>query len=140
MTDVTRAMKATRATRAAAAPREIDATGLPMAQAQDLVLRELRALADRAEPFTAVLLMPAPPETTEPPAPGTATDRVRALKALRPGLTEHCRGLAFVAPADITAERAAAIHSGEKLWGCPTTAGQDVRAAHAWAGERAAGS
>ncbi|WP_372347612.1 hypothetical protein [Streptomyces sp. KL116D] len=137
MTDATTAVREMRGMRAM---REIDATGLPMAQAQDLVLRELRALTDRAEPFAAVLLMPAPPESPAPPAPGTATDRVRALKALRPGLTEYCRGLAFVAPADITAERAAAIHSGEQLWGCPTTAGQDVTAARAWARGRAAGS
>ncbi|MFD6278591.1 hypothetical protein ACFWFI_23940 [Streptomyces sp. NPDC060209] len=113
--------------------REIDATGLPMRDAQDLILRELRALTDRAEPFAAVLLMPAPPE--RPPAPGdeNATDRVRALKALRTALTTYCRGLAFVAPADILAERVNAIHSGEKLWGCPTTATQDVDEARTWA-------
>ncbi|WP_234474508.1 MULTISPECIES: hypothetical protein [unclassified Streptomyces] len=47
-----------------------------------------------------------------------------------------CRGLAFVAPADIPAELAEAIHSGENLWGCPTTATQDVTAARAWAEAR----
>ncbi|NDZ56835.1 hypothetical protein G3I47_06045 [Streptomyces anulatus] len=132
---------------AAPAPREIDASGLPMDRAQALVLDELRALTERAEPFAAILLMPAPPETRTPAASasasasesaasasGTSTaDRVRTLKLIRPGLTALCRGLAFVAPADIPAERADAIHSGEQLWGCPTMATQDVTAARAWA-------
>lgn len=130
----------------APAPREIDASGLPMDQAQALVLDELRALTERAEPFAAILLMPAPPEERTPAASasasasGTSTaDRVRTLRLIRPGLTALCRGLAFVAPADIPAERAAAIHSGEQLWGCPTMATQDVTAARAWAGARARG-
>lgn len=123
----------------APAPREIDTSGLPMDQAQALVLDELRALTERAEPFAAILLMPAPPEGRTPvaSASGTSTaDRVRTLKLIRPGLTALCRGLAFVAPADIPAERAEAIHSGERLWGCPTMATQDVTAARAWAGAR----
>ncbi|MFD7418710.1 hypothetical protein ACFW9S_22840 [Streptomyces anulatus] len=127
---------------AAPAPREIDASGLPMDQAQALVLDELRALTERAEPFAAILLMPAPPEGRTPAASasGTSTaDRVRTLKLIRPGLTALCRGLAFVAPADIPAERAEAIHSGEQLWGCPTMATQDVTAARAWAGARVGG-
>ncbi|MGW7094131.1 hypothetical protein [Streptomyces sp. NPDC054874] len=127
---------------AARPPREIDISGLPMDQAQALVLDELRALTERAEPFAAILLMPAPPDgrTPAPSATGTSTaERVRTLKLIRPGLTELCRGLAFVAPADIPAERAASIHSGEQLWGCPTMATQDVTAARAWAGARAGG-
>ncbi|MER6016522.1 hypothetical protein [Streptomyces anulatus] len=127
---------------AARAPREIDTSGLPMDQAQALVLDELRALTERAEPFAAVLLMPAPPQGRTPAASasGTSTaDRVRTLKLIRPGLTALCRGLAFVAPADIPAERAEAIHSGEQLWGCPTMATQDVTAARAWAGARVGG-
>ncbi|MEU4030008.1 hypothetical protein [Streptomyces anulatus] len=137
---------------AAPAPREIDTSGLPMDRAQALVLDELRALTERAEPFAAILLMPAPPEGRTPAvsaaasasasvsASGTSTaERVRALKLIRPGLTALCRGLAFVAPADIPAERAAAIHSGERLWGCPTMATQDVTAARAWAGARVGG-
>ncbi|WP_406152914.1 hypothetical protein OH797_22705 [Streptomyces anulatus] len=127
---------------AAPAPREIDTSGLPMDQAQALVLDELRALTERAEPFAAILLMPAPPEGRTPAASasGTSTaDRVRTLKLIRPGLTALCRGLAFVAPADIPAERAEAIHSGEQLWGCPTMATQDVTAARAWAGARVEG-
>ncbi|WP_251144874.1 hypothetical protein [Streptomyces sp. McG3] len=125
---------------AAREPREIDASGLPMDQAQALVLDELRALTERAEPFAAILLMPAPPQgsTPAPAASGTSTaERVRTLKLIRPGLTELCRGLAFVAPADLPAERAASIHSAEQLWGCPTMATQDVTAARAWAGARA---
>lgn len=85
---------------AAPAPREIDTSGLPMDQAQALVLDELRALTERAEPFAAILLMPAPPEGRTPAASasGTSTaDRVRTLKLIRPGLTALCRGLAFVA-------------------------------------------
>ncbi|MFH9199904.1 hypothetical protein ACH4KO_35915 [Streptomyces anulatus] len=124
---------------AAPAPREIDTSGLPMDQAQALVLDELRALTERAEPFAAILLMPAPSEGRTPAASasGTSTaDRVRTLKLIRPGLTALCRGLAFVVPADIPAERAEAIHSGEQLWGCPTMATQDVTAARAWAGAR----
>ncbi|MFH9266167.1 hypothetical protein ACH4KN_18190 [Streptomyces sp. NPDC017546] len=129
-------------------PREIDASGLPMDQAQALVLDELRVLTERAEPFAAILLMPAPPPQgrapvapaqapASAPAPGTSTaDRVRTLKLIRPGLTAHCRGLAFVAPPDLPAERAEAIHSGEQLWGCPTMATQDVTAARAWAEAR----
>ncbi|WP_406247666.1 hypothetical protein OG944_23225 [Streptomyces anulatus] len=127
---------------AAPAPREIDTSGLPMDQAQALVLDELRALTERAELFAAILLMPAPPEGRTPAASasGTSTaDRVRTLKLIRPGLTALCRGLAFVAPADIPAERAEAIHSGEQLWGCPTMATQDVTAARAWAGARVGG-
>ncbi|MFE1366053.1 hypothetical protein ACFW84_17700 [Streptomyces anulatus] len=124
---------------AAPAPREIDTSGLPMDRAQALVLDELRALTERAEPFAAILLMPAPSEGRTPAASasGTSTaDRVRTLKLIRPGLTAFCRGLAFVAPANIPAERAEAIHSGEQLWGCPTMATQDVTAARAWAGAR----
>ncbi|MEU6955082.1 hypothetical protein [Streptomyces sp. NPDC045714] len=124
---------------AAREPREIDASGLPMDQAQALVLDELRALTERAEPFAAILLMPAPPpgRTPAPAASGTSTaERVRTLKLIRPGLTELCRGLAFVAPADLPAERAASIHSAEQLWGCPTMATQDMTAARAWAGAR----
>ncbi|WP_097865645.1 hypothetical protein [Streptomyces sp. rh34] len=127
----------------AQAPREIDASGLPMDRAQAFVLDELRALTERAEPFAAILLMPAPPQGRTPaasasaPTSGTsAADRVRTLKQIRPGLTAHCRGLAFVAPPDIPAERAEAIHSGEQLWGCPTTATRDVTAARAWAEAR----
>ncbi|MFF4168697.1 hypothetical protein [Streptomyces sp. NPDC001744] len=112
---------------------EIDATGLPTPEAQELILRELRALTERAAPFAAVLLMPAPEGR---PAGGPATDRIRALRELRPGLTAHCRGLAFVAPAGIPEERARAVHSGEGLWGCPTTATQDAEAARAWARSR----
>ncbi|MFJ9108765.1 hypothetical protein [Streptomyces sp. NPDC102283] len=127
---------------AAREPREIDASGLPMDQAQALVLDELRALTERAEPFAAILLMPAPPQGRTPAAAasGTSTaERVRTLKLIRPGLTELCRGLAFVAQADLPAERAASIHSGEQLWGCPTMATQDVAAARAWAGARVGG-
>jgi hypothetical protein len=115
-----------------------------MDQAQALVLDELRALTEHAEPFAAILLMPAPPQGRTPAASasasGTSTaDRVRTLKQIRPGLTAHCRGLAFVAPPDIPAERAEAIHSGEQLWGCPTMATQDVAVARAWAGARVGG-
>ncbi|WP_424215897.1 hypothetical protein ACN20G_27520 (plasmid) [Streptomyces sp. BI20] len=133
-------------THGARTPHEIDASGLPMPRAQDLILRELRTLTDRAEPFTAVLFLPAPPERPDrpehpdrPEPVTTAGDRVRALKALRPALTAHCRGLAFVAPADISPERARGVHSGENLWGCPTSAGQDPTAARAWAVARARG-
>ncbi|MFE6913295.1 hypothetical protein [Streptomyces rubiginosohelvolus] len=125
--------------RAVQEPREIDASGLPMEHAQAVILDALRALAERNEPFAAVLLMPAPPEGRTPTASGdapSAADRIRTLKLIRPGLTALCRGLAFVAPADIPAERAEAIHSGENLWGCPTTATQDVAAARAWAEDR----
>ncbi|GGS35285.1 hypothetical protein F2B00_04990 [Streptomyces parvus] len=125
--------------RAVQEPREIDASGLPMEHAQAVILDELRALTECEEPFAAILLMPAPPEGRTPPPSGdvpSAADRIRTLKAIRPGLTEFCRGLAFVAPADIPAERAESIHSGEQLWGCPTTATQDVTAARAWAEER----
>ncbi|MFE5960286.1 hypothetical protein [Streptomyces rubiginosohelvolus] len=125
--------------RAVQEPREIDASGLPMEQAQAVILDALRALTERAEPFAAILLMPAPPEGRTPSASGdapSAADRIRTLKLIRPGLTALCRGLAFVAPADIPAERAEAIHSGERLWGCPTTATQDVTAARAWAEDR----
>lgn len=123
-------------------PREIDTSGLPMDQAQALVLDELRALTERAEPFAAILLMPAPPDGRTPvtsPSGRSTADRVRTLKLIRPGLTAHCRGLAFVAPADIPAERAASMHSGEQLWGCPTMATQDVTAARAWVGARVGG-
>ncbi|MFD4745734.1 hypothetical protein ACFWOS_09765 [Streptomyces rubiginosohelvolus] len=127
------------AQRAVQEPREIDASGLPMEHAQAVILDALRALTERAEPFAAILLMPAPPEGRTPTASGdapSAADRIRTLKLIRPGLTALCRGLAFVAPADIPAERAEAIHSGERLWGCPTTATQDVTAARAWAEDR----
>ncbi|MFB8138715.1 hypothetical protein [Streptomyces parvus] len=125
--------------RAVQEPREVDASGLPMEHAQAVILDELRALTERKEPFAAILLMPAPPEGRTPPASGdapSAADRIRTLKLIRPGLTAFCRGLAFVAPADIPAERAEAIHSGEQLWSCPTTATQDVTAARAWAEAR----
>ncbi|WP_128817748.1 hypothetical protein [Streptomyces sp. S063] len=125
--------------RAVQEPREIDASGLPMDHAQAVILDELRALTNHEEPFAAILLMPAPPEGRTPPTSGdvpSAADRIRTLKSIRPGLTAFCRGLAFVAPADLPAERAEAIHSGEQLWGCPTSATQDVAAARAWAEAR----
>ncbi|WP_203645240.1 hypothetical protein [Streptomyces sp. SID14478] len=71
--------------------------------------------------------MPAPSlRPGDPPASG----RIRALKALRPALTAHCRGLAFVARTE------EALHSGQALWGCPTTATQHADEARAWARAR----
>jgi hypothetical protein len=89
----------------------------------------LTAALERREPFAAVLRMP----EGRPRRLAGAGDRVRLMKALRPGLRARCAGLAFVVSAEAQQANARAIRAGAKLWGCPTTAADDPAAALAWA-------
>jgi hypothetical protein len=113
---------------------ELDATAAPPDEAPDLVVRALQAAVARGTAFSAVLLMPAGPSSR--PRTTTATEHVRALTRLRPGLGTHCRGLAFVVPLAVQEERAKAIAAGDRLWGCPSFATDDLDRARAWAAAR----
>ncbi|MGI5460158.1 hypothetical protein ACQEWB_44760 [Streptomyces sp. CA-249302] len=81
--------------------------------------------------FAAVVRMP--PTVRRGPRLSAATERVRLLRRLRPGLAVSCRGLAFVVSAEVRQANAKAIRAGAKLWGCPTHTAETVTAARAWA-------
>ena len=92
------------------------------------------AAVQRGEAFAAVVRMPeAPPRGRR--IAGVA-ERVRMLKRLRPGLVEHCRGLAFVMSEEGQRNNAKALRSGAKMWGCPTFATDDPEHARSWAQSR----
>ncbi|MCI3277962.1 hypothetical protein [Streptomyces cylindrosporus] len=88
----------------------------------------------RREGFAAVVQMPS--TVRRGPRPAAATERVRMLRRLRPGLAESCRGLAFVVSAEVQRANAKAIRAGARLWGCPTYTVDTVVAAQAWAREQ----
>jgi hypothetical protein len=109
----------------------VDASGETPERASTVVFDALMAAVQRWEEFAAVVRMP------EAAARGRriagVAERVRMLKRLRPGLVEHCRGLAFVLSEDGQRNNAKALRSGAKLWGCPTFATADPGEARAWA-------
>lgn len=111
---------------------ELDATSPPDGPA--VVMQALREALARSEPFAAVIRMP--PSTQRERRIAGAVERVRMLKALRGGLADRCRGLAFVMPLEAQRDNAKLLRSGSKMWGCPTTATDDLAAARAWAREQ----
>jgi hypothetical protein len=100
------------------------------------VFDALLAAVQRREMFAAVVLMPEVPPRGRRVA--GAVERVRMLKRLRPGLVEHCRGLAFVVSEEGQRNNAKALRSGAKMWGCPTFATDDPGQARSWARARLA--
>lgn len=120
----------------------VDWTGWPLLQvragdagpeqARTVVAQALGEAVRRGEPFAAVVEMPQGAVARRSRIRG-AVEHVRMLKALRPGLTAHCRGLAFVMSADAQRDNARAIGAGAKVWGCPTTVTDDPAGARAWA-------
>jgi len=110
----------------------LDVSAVDPAAGARRVEEVLTAALERREPFVAVLRMP----EGRPHRLAGAGDRVRLMKALRPGLRARCAGLAFVVSAEAQQANARAIRAGAKLWGCPTTATDDPAAALAWARRR----
>jgi hypothetical protein len=118
---------------------ELDASGAGSdAEAARIVAQGLRDAVARLEPFAAVIRMP--PGAQRKRRVAGAAERVRLLRRLRPGLRDHCRGLAFVLPIEDQQANAKAIAAGAKLWGCPTTATADVETARTWASAQLAAS
>lgn len=113
---------------------ELDASDAPAQDAVTVIADGLRAALEAATPFAAVLRVP-PPAGRQRRTAG-AVERVRILRQLRPGLAERCRGLAFVMPAEALHADTRLARSGPKLWGCPTTATDDIEQARAWAREQ----
>ena len=112
----------------------VDASGATPETAPTVVFDTLMAAVQRREVFAAVVRMPeAPPRGRR--IAGVA-ERVRMLKRLRPGLVEHCRGLAFVMSEEGQRNNAKALRSGPTMWGCPTFATDDPGQAHSWARAR----
>ncbi|MER5209083.1 hypothetical protein ABT063_00385 [Streptomyces sp. NPDC002838] len=109
---------------------EISAAELPHGEARSLVVRTLSAALHRGEPFAALVQMP--PDAPRGGGAPDAAQQVRAVRELRPGLAEHCRGLAFVLSAEEQARHSKVIQSGTTVWGCPTTAVDGPKAARVW--------
>jgi hypothetical protein len=104
---------------------------IPDEEIPTVVWQELRAALDRGEEFAAVVEMPR--VASRKGRVRDAVARVRMVKQLRPGLVDHCRGLAFVMPAEALRDNEKAIRSGSKIWGCPTTAVDDFAQGREWA-------
>jgi len=109
----------------------VDASGTTPDAAPTVVFDALMAAVERREDFAAVVRMPETPPRGRRIA--GAVERVRMLKRLRPGLVEHCRGLAFLMSEDAQRNNAKALRSGPSLWGCPTFATDDPGQARSWA-------
>lgn len=110
----------------------VDTSELGIDDATRVVGERLLAATAAHTYFAAVILMP--------PNPGSrmralinVRERVRMLKRIRPGLRQWCKGLVFVASADMQRDNAKAIRAGQKMWGCPTWATDDPDAARHWA-------
>jgi hypothetical protein len=73
---------------------EIDATALTAADATVMVAEKLAEAIAEGGIFQAIVRMP---RDTGRARDAQATRSVRLLKEVRPGLVEHCTGLAFVA-------------------------------------------
>lgn len=112
---------------------EIDAAGVPAAEATVLVAQRLGDAIAVGESFQAVVCMPQATERARGPQ---ATQSVRMLKEIRPGLVEHCVGLAFVADEATKAARGRSPEAEARLWGCPVTTVTSTDEAHAWLATR----
>ena len=110
---------------------EVDASTLPVRQAQGLIGDALGAAIERGEPFAAIVRMPSAARRDRTLS-GVA-ERIRILKRLRSGLSARCVGLAFVVSAEAQQHNAKAIRAADKMWGCPTLAVDDHATARAWA-------
>jgi hypothetical protein len=108
----------------------IGAADLPHGDARALIARTLDEALRRGEPFGALMEMPPGVPRNENPDDGL--QQVRAVRRLRPGLTERCRGLAFVLPSGQREHHAKVIRSGDKVWGCPTFSADTAAAAQDW--------
>ncbi|MGI5151579.1 hypothetical protein ACQEVC_35350 [Plantactinospora sp. CA-294935] len=116
---------------------EVDASSLPVREAQGLIGDALGAAIERGEPFAAIVRMPS--AARDRTLPGVA-ERIRMLKRLRGGLGARCVGLAFVVSAEAQQHNAKAIRAADKMWGCPTLAVDDHARARAWALDRLHGN
>ncbi|MQA06995.1 MAG: hypothetical protein GEU98_00350 [Pseudonocardiaceae bacterium] len=108
---------------------EVAPGDVPTAQVAPAVARALQAAVDRGEYFAAVVHMPDMPANR--PRVSGAPERIRMLRKLRPGLSRRCRGLAFVMSAAAQRDNVKVVKSGNKIWGCPTMATDDVQRARA---------
>lgn len=113
----------------------LDVTDRAPMDAAHAVNNALLAATSRQEPFAALIQMPS--RTDRAPKRrrviASVGERIRMLKQLRPRLKETCLGLAFVVSAAELAANAKTIQAGDKLWGCPTFATENVDTALAWA-------
>jgi hypothetical protein len=114
---------------------DVDVSDATPEAAPTAVFEALMAAVRRGELFAAVVRMPE--VAAEGPPRGRriagVAERVRMLKRLRPGLVEHCRGLAFVLSEEGQRNNAKQLRSGAKMWGCPTFATDDPGQARSWA-------
>jgi hypothetical protein len=108
---------------------EIDATALTAADATVMVAEKLAEAIAEGGIFQAIVRMP---RDTGRARDAQATRSVRLLKEVRPGLVEHCTGLAFVADEDTKAAHGMAAEAGSRMWGCPTVTATSVDEARAW--------
>lgn len=116
----------------------IDVAAHPIAEATALVGQALLDATTQETPFAAVVVMPAHTGMRGRKF-AQIGERVRMLKRLRPGLRRWCRGLAFVASAQMQQDNDKALRAGSKMWGCPTYATTDSATAHQWAEKQLAG-
>jgi hypothetical protein len=119
----------------------VDASGDDMSTGTGVIGDRLMSAVEQAEPFAAVVVMPVAAGHTPHNGRKIAGigERVRMLKRLRPGLKQWCRGLAFVADADVQKAGAKAIRAGARMWGCPTFTTDNADAALVWATDQLAG-
>lgn len=116
---------------------EIRATELPTAEATAKVASELAEAIEAGGSFQTLVWMPQATERARGPQ---ATRSVRMLKDIRPGLVEHCTGLAFVADEVTKAARGRSADAEARLWGCPVTTVTSEDEARAWLSARAESS
>ncbi|MEU3550315.1 hypothetical protein [Streptomyces longwoodensis] len=114
----------------------IGVAGLSHGDARALVAQTLDEALRRGEPFGAVMEMP--PGVPQNENPDGRLQQVRAVRRLRPGLTERCRGLAFVLRPEQREQHAKVMLSGDKVWGCPTFPADSTEAARDWLRDRLA--
>jgi hypothetical protein len=109
---------------------EVRAADLPPAELHTVVGAALGEAISRGEAFVAVV------QTPDMPRRGRvrgAVEQVRTVRRLRPGMAEHCRGLAMVLPPSAIKDNEKVIRSGPKIWGCPVNAVSDLASARTWA-------
>lgn len=119
---------------------EVDWSGWPLVSARmtetpgaaedapGAVLDLLRAALERGSGFAVLVDVGAFPERRRIRA---AVAQLRAAKALRPRLAEHCRGLAMVVEGSAS-ELERRSRTGRRFWGCPTLATNDAEQARTW--------
>lgn len=108
---------------------KIDAAALPAGDATVMVAEKLGEAIAEGGSFQAMVWMP---ESTERPKGLQAVRAVRMLKKIRPGLAEHCAGLAFVATAATKAARPRSAEAEARMWGCPVMTVTTEEEAQTW--------